>query len=210
MADGDGDGDDEQRAEAVPNEIPNDCDMATKLVPREIEREDYREPNRTQPLMEMFTECLPNGITRESRDNYQQMITEIWQQRIFYRSCLPRWRQRSRIRTHRLRRKIVCRWSESPTELRVESQRDYDYDHESRLHCYRATMAIDNRYDEVVDGATNFQKKEMRWWLSRDNPNPVTYPPHCVDPQGRVVSYLLTLTITLLQSYDGNGQSIYI
>ena len=35
--DGDGDGDDEQRAEAVPNEIPNDCDMATELVPKEIE-----------------------------------------------------------------------------------------------------------------------------------------------------------------------------
>jgi len=97
--DGDGDGDDEQRAEAVPNEIPNDCDRATELVPKEIkndhrayrivyrmasqetveittkrplrshsdgyhcqglhmeiEREDYREPNRTKPLMEMFTE----------------------------------------------------------------------------------------------------------------------------------------------------------
>jgi len=41
----------------------------------------------------------------------------------------------------------------------VSNHRDYDYDSESRLHCYRATMAIDNRYeDEVVDGATNFQK----------------------------------------------------
>jgi len=35
--DGDGDGDDELRAEAVPNKIPNDCDMATELVPKEIE-----------------------------------------------------------------------------------------------------------------------------------------------------------------------------
>jgi len=30
----DGDGDDEQRAEAVQNETPNDCDMATELIPR--------------------------------------------------------------------------------------------------------------------------------------------------------------------------------
>jgi len=184
MADGDGDGDDEQRAEAVPNEIPNDCDMATKLVPREIEQEDYREPNRTKPLMEMLTEryternaeppyerptkcspsvpnSLPNGITRDSRENYQEMITEISQRRTFYRSCLPSWRQRSRLRTHRHQRKIVCRQSESPTELRVESHRDYDYDPESRLHCYRATMAIDNRYNEVVGGATNFKKGEI-------------------------------------------------
>jgi hypothetical protein len=43
MADGDGngDGDDEQRAEAVPNEIPNDYDMATELVQKEIEN-DHR------------------------------------------------------------------------------------------------------------------------------------------------------------------------
>jgi hypothetical protein len=35
---------------------------------------------------------------------------------------------------------------------------DFDYNTESRLHCYPATKAIDNRYDEVVDGATNCQK----------------------------------------------------
>ena len=34
----------------------------------------------------------------------------------------------------------------SRTKLCVESQRNYDYDPESRLDCYRATMAIDNRY----------------------------------------------------------------
>jgi len=31
----------------------------------------------------------------------------------------------------------------------------------SKLHCYRATMATDNRYEEVVDGAMNFQKREI-------------------------------------------------
>jgi hypothetical protein len=28
-----------------------------------------------------------------------------------------------------------------------------------QFKCNQATMAIDNRYDEVVDGATNFQKE---------------------------------------------------
>ena len=43
-----------------------------------------------------------------------------------------------------------------------ESQFQFDYNPESRLHCYRATMAIENQYDgEVVDGATNFQKREI-------------------------------------------------
>jgi len=37
--DGDGNGDDEQRAEAVPNEIPNNCDMATELVQKEIKND---------------------------------------------------------------------------------------------------------------------------------------------------------------------------
>ena len=47
-------------------------------------------------------------------------------------------------------------------------------------------MAIDNGYDaKVVDGATNFQKKESDdvngVMQSHDNPNPVTYPLNCVD-----------------------------
>jgi hypothetical protein len=44
MADGEGDGDDEQRADAIPNEIPNDCDMATELVLKVIENvhREYR------------------------------------------------------------------------------------------------------------------------------------------------------------------------
>jgi len=43
-----------------------------------------------------------------------------------------------------------------------ESQFQFDCNSESRLHCYRTTMAIDNQYDgEVVDGATNFQKREI-------------------------------------------------
>jgi len=47
-------------------------------------------------------------------------------------------------------------------------------------------MAIANEYDgEVVDGAKNFQKMEGDdvdgVMQSRDNPNPVTYPPNCVD-----------------------------
>src|SRR5882757_2064896 len=43
-----------------------------------------------------------------------------------------------------------------------ESQFQFDYNPESRLHRYRATMAIVNQYDgEVVDGATNFQKREI-------------------------------------------------
>jgi len=45
-------------------------------------------------------------------------------------------------------------WNESRTELHDESRRDYDYNPESWLHHYRATMAIDNRHDEEdVDGA---------------------------------------------------------
>jgi len=44
----------------------------------------------------------------------------------------------------------------------VSNHRDYDYNPESQLHCNLATMAIDNPYDdEVVDGATNFQKREI-------------------------------------------------
>ena len=50
--------------------------------------------------------------------------------------------------------------NKSQNELRVESQKGYHYNPESRLHCYRATMTIDNQYDgEVVDGATNVQKR---------------------------------------------------
>jgi len=41
MADGDGNGDDEQRAEAVPNEIPNECNMATETVLKAMEN-DHR------------------------------------------------------------------------------------------------------------------------------------------------------------------------
>jgi hypothetical protein len=42
----------------------------------------------------------------------------------------------------------------------VSNHRDYDYNPESQLHCNLATMAINNRYDdEVVDGATNFQRE---------------------------------------------------
>jgi len=38
--------------------------------------------------------------------------------------------------------------------------RVYDYNPESRLHCYQAAMAIDDQWDgQVVDGATNFQKE---------------------------------------------------
>jgi len=40
----------------------------------------------------------------------------------------------------------------------VANNSDYDYNPESQLHYYLATMAIDNRYDdEVIDRATNFQ-----------------------------------------------------
>jgi hypothetical protein len=38
-SDGDGYGDDEQQAEAVPNEMPNDCNMATELIPKEMEND---------------------------------------------------------------------------------------------------------------------------------------------------------------------------
>jgi len=41
MADSDGDGhdDDEQRAEAVPKEIPNECNKATEVVLKEMEND---------------------------------------------------------------------------------------------------------------------------------------------------------------------------
>jgi len=62
----------------------------------------------------------------------------------------------------------TLRW-ESRIELRVDSERDYNYNPESPMNpnsnseiqvtFYRATMAIDNQSDgEVVDGATNFQR----------------------------------------------------
>jgi len=76
----------------VPNEVPNDCDMATELVPKEIEndpehnhqdltatditaekldmeieREDYRKHNRTKPLLEMFTKWHTEGSRNYGR-----------------------------------------------------------------------------------------------------------------------------------------------
>ena len=39
---------------------------------------------------------------------------------------------------------------------------DFDYNPESRLHYYQATMAINNQYvEEVVNGATNCQQWEI-------------------------------------------------
>jgi len=44
----------------------------------------------------------------------------------------------------------------SHTTVSQEAE-DFNYHPESWLHCYWATMAINNWYDEVVDGVTNFQ-----------------------------------------------------
>jgi len=42
----------------------------------------------------------------------------------------------------------------------------------SKLHCYRATMTIDNRYDEEdVDGATSFQKGEITTSIQSNHTN---------------------------------------
>ena len=67
MVDREGDGDDGQRADAVPNEMPNNCHMATELIPKEMEND--------KP-------CVLNGITKNCRDNYQEIITEILQRQI--------------------------------------------------------------------------------------------------------------------------------
>ena len=79
MADGDGDGDDEQRAEAVPNEIPNDCDMATELVPKEIKndhrayREVYWEVDRH--IYQVDKDCT-EAAYREHTYEVDRMVTE--------------------------------------------------------------------------------------------------------------------------------------
>jgi hypothetical protein len=51
----DGDGDDEQRAEAVPNETPNDCDMATELIPKEMENDNHAYRTASQEIVEITT-----------------------------------------------------------------------------------------------------------------------------------------------------------
>jgi hypothetical protein len=53
--DGDGDGDDEQRADAVPNEIPNDCNMATELVPKEMEHDNGAYQTTSQKTVQITT-----------------------------------------------------------------------------------------------------------------------------------------------------------
>jgi len=55
MVDGDGDGDDEQRAEAVPNKMPNDCDMATELIPKEMENDNRAYRTASQEIVEITT-----------------------------------------------------------------------------------------------------------------------------------------------------------
>ena len=57
MADGNGGGDDEQQAEAVRNEIPNDCNMATELVPKEIEN-DHREYRLVYQMASPSAKCI--------------------------------------------------------------------------------------------------------------------------------------------------------
>jgi len=51
-----GDGDDEQRAEAVPNETPNDCDMATELISREMENDNRAYRMASQEIVEITTQ----------------------------------------------------------------------------------------------------------------------------------------------------------
>jgi len=72
--------------EAVPNEIPDDCNMATEAVSGwNTERlwDEYRiGPEQDWIWPPDVLNSLPNGITRESQDNYQEMITEISQRRI--------------------------------------------------------------------------------------------------------------------------------
>jgi len=57
----------------------------------------------------------------------------------------------------------------------VSNHRDYDYNPELQLHCNLATMAINNGYDdEVVDGATNFQREIAL--STRSNPTDKSKP----------------------------------
>jgi hypothetical protein len=81
--------------EAVSNEVPNHCDMATELVQgrskissehnlgdlmatditaerldMEIEQEDYWEPNWTKPLLEMIAKCHTEGSRNNGRTAY--------------------------------------------------------------------------------------------------------------------------------------------
>jgi len=52
--------------EAIPNEIPINCDMATNLILITIQNDQWA-----------YQIVYLNGITRDSQDNYQEMITEI-------------------------------------------------------------------------------------------------------------------------------------
>jgi len=131
----------------------------------EIEREDYREPNRTKPLMEMFTEWHTEGsrnyrrtacrtecratlpefyqmTTEKPTDNLPKLPTEMATEKSTKNA--PKSKKNS-LQTKLKPNRIMCRIT------------DFDYNPESRLYCYQATKAIDNRYDELVDGATNFQ-----------------------------------------------------
>jgi len=79
MAEGDGDvdGDDKQRAEAVPNEIPNNYDMATELVPKEIENDHRATRQSTTDIClsrRRSNELLKEGDSRaRSIKSYRQV-----------------------------------------------------------------------------------------------------------------------------------------
>jgi len=87
--------------EAVLHAVPNDCNMATEAVPNEIPSDSHmatkairnERPNNGDLATKLIqneigfwllniVNSLPTGITRDSRDNYQEMITEISQWRI--------------------------------------------------------------------------------------------------------------------------------
>jgi len=103
----------------------------------------------------------------------------------------------------RSRRNIVCRWSENWTRLHVESEITITIlNHQSitisirrsKLHCYRATMAIDIQYDgEVVDGVTKFPRREkaMSTWSSPTDKSKAHLEAVCRDTHRQVYQDVL-------------------
>jgi hypothetical protein len=84
MADGDGDGAgvEEQRADAVPNQIPNDCNMATELVPEEMENDNGAYRTTSQKPVRITTKrssrrwiSLPKDFTWRSNERITRSPT---------------------------------------------------------------------------------------------------------------------------------------
>jgi len=102
----------------------------------EIKREDYREPNRTKPLMEMFTEWHAERNAEPPYQRPTEKPTDILPK-------LPTEIAAEKSTTNAPKPKIVS------LQMKLKPNRitcritDFDYNPESRLLCYGAMMTID-------------------------------------------------------------------